>query len=85
MSKNAKRQKDKELRRKVEILKAQLSTSSTVYIPKEEIKLERKNISSSNVETNIKTDDRLIKRDLAKTVLLSLLAFSIILALKLIN
>lgn len=78
--------KDKDLRRKVEILKAQLSTSKDVYIPKSEVTTQKKtNIGKQNyIEVTEKIDTTQIKKDLLKTILLSALAFSVILTLKLI-
>jgi hypothetical protein len=78
--------KDKDLRRKVEILKAQLSTSKDVYIPKQETPPQKK-ISAgktNHVEVIEKINTTQIKKDLFKTILLSALAFSVIFTLKII-
>jgi plasmid maintenance system killer protein len=75
------KQKDKELRRQVEILKAQVSSSKAVYIPTQNhsaLKKEESNHTVMHVDTN------LVKKDLLKTILISMLAFSIIFTLKII-
>ena len=77
-----KNKQDKHLRQKVEILKAQLSSSKTVYIP--EVKpLPKATAQKQSVDYALKTDTKLVKRDLFKTLMISLLAFSIITAIKL--
>lgn len=76
--------KDKNLRRKIEVLRAQISSSKDIYIPKVEStqKAQTKNINTNEHSSALKTDTTLIKKDLFKTILLSLLAFSIIFTLK---
>ena len=77
-----KNKQDKHLRQKVEVLKAQLASNKNVYIP--EVKpVTKTTTQKQDTEYALKTDAKLIKRDLFKTLMLSLLAFSIITALKL--
>lgn len=82
----ARNKNDKELRRKVEILKAQLSTSKEVFIPKKDQAKTKTTKQSYTIEDKevLKTNTHLIKKDLYKTLLLSLLAFSIIFTLAIV-
>ena len=78
--------KDKNLKRKIEILKAQLSSSQDVFIPQQTV-IQSPNYNratQTHKEADLKINAALIKKDLLRTFLLSTLAFSIILTIKLI-
>jgi len=71
----------KQLRREVEILKAQLKTDPNSNISSYHYK--QKEISTKSNEIVI--DNKLIKKDFTKTIILSLIAFAIIIGLKVAN
>ena len=73
MAKNKQQKKNRKLRQSIEVLKAQLSSDT-----KSEIKGNTPKVTQSKIET---IDDSLVKKDLAKTIVLSAIGFAVILIL----
>lgn len=84
MSKNKQRKKDQKLRQSIEVLKAQLKVESSAN--RNPIIVPSANSSTKISQNKIATvDDRFIKRDLTKTIVLSAVSFSVIITLWLLN
>ena len=82
---NSEAKRRKELRREVEALRAQLKLGKSIDQNNSKAKNTKTSIKSKVQENFINKDDSLIIKDFRKTIVLSACAFSIIIALRLLN
>lgn len=84
MPKNKQRKKDQKLRQSIEVLKAQLKVEPSVNRNPGTISNSNSSVKISSNKMDM-VDDKFIKRDLTKTIVLSSVSFSVIITLWLLN
>ncbi len=78
MAKSKKKKQNRRLRREIEILRAQVNTTSNGSTPKKKTKSKAATKSNGHHLQGIVVDDALVKKDLTKTIILAVAAFTVV-------